>query len=112
MASPLPAPPPLTTASSIFVDEEDVLGFKVWVAELELVVGSVRGKERPDARAALELLHKLVSTLGRTPGAEVREYQRRCEDALVDVLLKGAPPPVRGTACRDLEALPCPALGC
>ena len=50
---------------------------------------------------------------------QLREYQRRCEDALIDVLLKGAPPPVRAgregrawgwqTALTDLPVVMKPA---
>ena len=42
------------------------------------------------------LLQKLVVSLDRASRPEVKEFQRRCEEAAVDVLLKGAPPPVRG----------------
>ncbi len=82
-------------STAYFVDEEDALPFKVWVAELELTVGNARGKKKADPQQCLQLLQKLVVTLDRTDRVEVREYQRRCEDALIDVLLKGAPPPVR-----------------
>lgn len=78
-----------------YIDEEDCLGFKIWVAELELIVGGSRGNKKPEAGPIFVLLQKLVVTLDRTDRQEVREYQRRCEDALIDILLKGAPPPVR-----------------
>jgi hypothetical protein len=81
--------------TAAYIDEEDCLGFKIWVAELELIVGSSRGKKKADPTQAFLLLQKLVTTLDRTDRKEVREYQRRCEDALIDILLKGAPPPVR-----------------
>ena len=81
-------------ARSLYVEEEDCLGFNIWVAELELVVGTAKGKRKPDAAQCLSLLQKLVATLGEAAPAEVRTFQRRCEDALVDILLKGAPPPV------------------
>jgi hypothetical protein len=77
-----------------YIDEEDCLGFKIWVAELELIVAGSKGKKKPDAAQVFTLLQKLVVTLDRTERDEVREYQRRCEAALIDVLLKGAPPPV------------------
>jgi hypothetical protein len=86
-----------------YVDEEDCLGFKIWVAELELIVGGSRGARKPDADQVFLLLQKLVATLDRTDRSEVREYQRRCEDALIDVLLKGAPPPV-STSFIQLKA--------
>jgi hypothetical protein len=83
-----------TEQTAAYIDEEDCLGFKIWVAELELIVGSSRGKKKADPTQAFLLLQKLVVTLDRTDRTEVREYQRRCEDALIDILLKGAPPPV------------------
>jgi len=83
-----------TEQTAAYIDEEDCLGFKIWVAELELIVGSSRGKKKADPTQAFLLLQKLVITLDRTDRTEVREYQRRCEDALIDILLKGAPPPV------------------
>lgn len=79
---------------SSYFDEEDCLAFKIFVAELELIIGSSRGKKKADVGQCYQLLQKLVITLERTDRAEVREYQRRCEDALIDILLKGAPPPV------------------
>lgn len=97
--------PQYSSSSSIYVDEEDCLGFKIWVAELELLVGSSRTKKRPDAGQAFQLLQKLIVTLDRTERAEVKEYQRRCEDALIDILLKGAPPPVRRLICDTLGKL-------
>jgi hypothetical protein len=77
------------------------LGFHVWVAELELLVGTARAPgQAADGAACLELLQKLQATLEGGGGggggvARVREYQRRCEDALAELLLKGAAPPVR-----------------
>ena len=80
------------------------LGFHVWVAELELLVGTARGPgQAPSAAASLELLLKLQATLQAESGvARVREYQRRCEDALVEMLLKGAAPPVPPPVPRPL----------
>lgn len=54
-----------------YLDEEDCLGFKVWVAELELMVGNARGKRRADPRQAFQLLQKLAATLDRTGRLEV-----------------------------------------
>lgn len=72
------------------------LGFHIWVAELELLVGQTRGsKQSVDPVAAIELLQKLQVTIESSDKARIREYQRRCEDALEDVLLKGTAPPVR-----------------
>lgn len=91
----------VTNAPSYYVDEEDVLGFHVWVAELELLVGNAKGQRRADACACFELLQKLLVTIDQSDASRVREYQRRCETALYEVLLKGAAPPV----CKIPEAL-------
>ena len=96
--------PPTSTLTSApsgsltftFVDEEELLGFKIWVAELELLVGGARRGARPDPCHCLQLLQKMVVALERSERPEVKEYQRRCEEAVVDILLKGAPPPVGG----------------
>jgi hypothetical protein len=80
--------------SSYYVDEEEALGFHVWVAELELLVGNARGTRRADPLACFELLQKLLVTIDRTDSTRVREYQRRCETALYDILVKGTAPPV------------------
>lgn len=87
--------PLISATMTTYIDEEDVLTFSVFVAELELIVGSARGRKKADPLQCHQLLQKLVATLDRTGRLEVREYQRRCEDALIDILLKGAPPPVR-----------------
>lgn len=71
-----------------YIDEEDLLGFHVFVAELELVVGTRRDGAF-DEVALLELLQKLLLSVGRTDVKVVKEYQRRCEQALVSLLLKG-----------------------
>lgn len=44
--------------------------------------------------AAFELLQKLLVTIDTTDVERVKEHQRRCELALVDILLKGAAAPV------------------
>lgn len=90
---------------SIYFDEEDVLGYKIWVAELELLVSQQKHSSsshssstvpgRVDFLACYTLLQKLNATIDETEVHEIKEYQRRCEDALVDILLKGCPPPVR-----------------
>jgi hypothetical protein len=85
----------MDSASPMYVDEEDCLGFKIWVAELELLVGSSRGRRKANPGHVHRLLQKLVATLDRAGREEIREYQRKAEDALIDILLKGAPPPVR-----------------
>lgn len=86
-------------------EEEEILGFPIWVAELELIVGSARGKKKPDPVQCFQLLQKLLVTLDRTASSDIRPHQRRCEDALVDILLKGAPPPVRRLVCEALSKL-------
>ncbi|CAL8466413.1 g5949 [Coccomyxa elongata] len=89
-----------------YVDEEEALGFHIWVAELELLVGQARGsKQGVDPVAAMELLQKLQVTIESSDKARIREYQRRCEDALEDNLLKGTAPPVRRLICACLVRL-------
>lgn len=78
----------------MFVDEEEALSFNVWVAELELLVGNARGNRRVDPIYSFELLQKLQGSIRRSERAQLHSYQRKCEDALTTVLLKGAPPPV------------------
>ncbi|KAL4425068.1 hypothetical protein ABPG77_010382 [Micractinium sp. CCAP 211/92] len=95
----------VASGSLAYVDEEALLGFKIWVAELELLVGNARGRAKPDQAQCFQLLQKLVVTLDRCERPEVKEYQRRCEEAVVDILLKGAPPPVRRLICQVLAKL-------
>ena len=76
------------------MDEEEVLGFPVWAAELDLLVGGSKGGQVSDQGQCFELLQKIQATLARTARKEVQEYQRRCEEALCSLLLKGAAPPV------------------
>ncbi|KAL0055345.1 hypothetical protein WJX82_010851 [Trebouxia sp. C0006] len=88
-----------------FVDEEEALSFNVWVAELELLVGNARGNRRVDPIYSFELLQKLQGSIRRSERAQLQSYQRKCEDALTIVLLKGAPPPVRQLVAGCLVSL-------
>lgn len=81
-----------------YTDEEEALSFNVWVAELELLVGNARGNRRVDPIYSFELLQKLQGSIQRSDRAQLHSYQRKCEDALTTVLLKGAPPPVSFSA--------------
>ena len=74
--------------TAVFLDEEDCLGFDVFVAELELIVGTRKDK-RPDEVQLLELLQKLLVSVSRTDKPVLKQYQKRCEAVLVDVLYKG-----------------------
>ena len=66
------------------------------MAELELLLGQVKGSTANiEPVAALELLQKLLVTIDSSQRERVREYQRRCEEALMEVLFKGSAPPVR-----------------
>ena len=89
-------------STATYFDEEDLLGFKIWVAELELLVGKSKRNYKEDAGACYRLLQKLHATLDRTAVSELKEYQRRCEDALVDILLRGMPPPVRSRTLKGV----------
>ena len=77
-----------------YVDEEEALSFNVWVAELELLVGNARGNRRIDPIYSFDLLQKLQGSIARSERAQLQSYQRKCEDALMMVILKGATPPV------------------
>lgn len=96
--------------NSVYFDEEDLLGYKIWVAELELLVsqqkqqvgGGSGGFPKVDFGACYILLQKLHATIDKTSVEEIKLYQRRCEDALIDILLKGAPPPVC-FFCKNVE---------
>lgn len=73
------------------------LGFHIWVAELELLVGHARNlRQNVDPVASVELLQKLLVTMDSSQKERIREYQRRCDDALADILLRGTAPPVSG----------------
>jgi len=73
----------------VWHDEEELLQFNVFVAELELIVGNSKDK-RPDNVALLELLQKLVASINNTDQAVLKGSQKRCETAMVGVLTKGA----------------------
>eukprot|EP00198_Chlamydomonas_reinhardtii_P002746 XP_001692082.1 predicted protein [Chlamydomonas reinhardtii] len=82
------------TKYQMHFDEEEVLPFPVFIAELELLVGnSKRGK--PDGVQLLELLQKLLATIPRTDKAVVKQHQRQCEAMLYDVLAHGIGAAVR-----------------
>eukprot|EP00803_Ostreobium_quekettii_P010737 evm.model.scf_1340.1 EVM.evm.TU.scf_1340.1 scf_1340:1414-16767(-) len=87
------------------VGEEDLLGFHVFVAELELLVGNGRGDKAADAVALLELLQKLVVSIDHTQVAVLKKHQRRCEEVLVRLLQKGSCSEVRNAICICLSKL-------
>ena len=71
-----------------YVDEEDLLGFHVFSAELELLTGNKRSSS-VDEVALLELLQKLFLSVDHTDVQVVKQHQRRCEQTLVSLLSKG-----------------------
>ena len=73
----------------VYYDEEECLTFAVFVAELELVVGSSKDKRSPDGGRLLELLQKLAASISRADRATLKAHQARCESALVEALTKG-----------------------
>lgn len=75
--------------NSVFYDEEDCLGFGVFVAELELIIGTSRDR-RPDQVQLLELLQKLEASISTTDSSTLKQHQKRCEAALYDIIYKGA----------------------
>lgn len=85
-------------------DEEEALGFAIWVAELELLVGG-RGTQASNAADYFQLLQKLLVTVERDQRDVVREHQRRCDDKLHDLIVAGAPVPVRRLASAVMSKL-------
>eukprot|EP00879_Flechtneria_rotunda_P025201 GHRR01026769.1.p1 GENE.GHRR01026769.1~~GHRR01026769.1.p1 ORF type:complete len:100 (+),score=34.68 GHRR01026769.1:164-463(+) len=79
---------------AVFYDEEECLGFGVFVAELELIVGSSRDK-KPDQIQLLELLQKLAASIASADGSVLKQHQKRCEAALYNVVYKGPSAVVR-----------------
>lgn len=76
-----------------YIDEEDLLGFHVFVAELELLTGG-RREAKYDEVAFLELLQKVLLSLDHTPVQVIKEYQRRCEQTLISLIRSGRCPEV------------------
>lgn len=100
----------------MFLDEEDCLGFGVFVAELELVVGSSRDR-KPDQAVLLELLQKLQASIAATAElAVLKQHQKRCEAALYNIILKapcvavGCPHPSLWSCSTTITAAPRPSL--
>jgi hypothetical protein len=75
-------------SNNIYYDEEECLGFGIFVAELELIVGTSRDR-KPDQIQLLELLQKLQASIAVTESALIKQHQKRCETALIDVLYRG-----------------------
>ena len=76
------------------------------MAELELLLGQVKGSNANiEPVAALELLQKLLVTIDSSQRERVREYQRRCEEALMEVLYKGSAPPVRSLSAQHAATM-------
>lgn len=73
-----------------YVDEEDLLGFHIFVAELELLVnGGEKDKKSIDNISLIELLQKLLVSIDHSDNQKVKQYQKRCENVLLDVLFRG-----------------------
>lgn len=70
------------------------------VAELELLVGSAKGSAGIDQIQAVEVLQKLLANIPRTERPRLKEYGRRCEAAMADILLRGIARPVGGPDCH------------
>jgi len=94
--------------SEAAVDEDVLLSFNVYAAELELLVACAYGQpaSKVDAVELLPLLQRLASSVPRAEGRMIKENQKLVEGLLVDdVLLKGAPARIRALACAALAAL-------
>lgn len=93
-----------------YFDEEECLGFGVFVAELELVVGSSKGR-KPDQTVLLELLQKLQASITSTRDpAVLKQHQKRCEAASYDIIYKGACAAVRSLLVATGWRRPGPAV--
>lgn len=91
---PPPQPPPATELG--FLDEEECLGFGIFVAELELVAMGGHRDRKPDQGVLLELLQKLFASICATEEpAALKQHQKRCEAALYDIIFKGSCDAVR-----------------
>jgi hypothetical protein len=80
--------------NNVYYDEEECLGLGIFVAELELILGTSKDR-KPDQVQLLELLQKLQASLATADAAVVKQHQKRCEAALIDVIYKGACSAVR-----------------
>lgn len=80
--------------SSLHLDEEECLGFDVFVAELELAVGTSKDR-KPDGVALLDILQKLNVSLDRADRTVLKQQQKRCEAVIMDILLKGVSSKIR-----------------
>lgn len=90
-------------AQQVFYDEEECLGFGVFVAELELVVGTSKGR-KADQTVLLELLQKLqASIISTRDSAALKQHQKRCEAALYDIIYKGS---CSAVSCCDHSNMP------
>lgn len=79
------------------MDEEDLLGFHVFMAEVELLLANSRGKASMPANFAavlVEILQKLEVSMDHTNVKILKSCQARCEQVLTGILLKGACPEV------------------
>lgn len=65
---------------------------------------------RADPVACFELLQKLLVSIDRTERLRLKEYGRRCESALIDILLKGTAPPVGADDAGSERSFSCFAL--
>lgn len=83
--------------TAVWHDEEDCLGFGVFAAELELIVGSSRDR-KPDQIQLLELLQKLQASISTAEPAVLKQHQKRCEAALYAIIFKGPCAVVRARA--------------
>ena len=78
------------------IHDDEILGIEVYAAELELLINGANqtGSSRLDPKAALDL-QKLLLSIEQSEVAAVKEHQRHVEDCLANLILSGAPPPVR-----------------
>lgn len=81
----------------LLLDEEDLLGFHVFMAEVELLLANTKGKApmpKDFTIALVEILQKLEVSMDHTSVKILKSCQNRCEQVLNSILLKGACPEV------------------
>lgn len=86
------------------LEDEAPLRFDVATSALaSLVVSAKKGaSSQVPPESLFEILQKLQLSISRTERSIIKEHQRRTEDALADILLKGTAAPV--------SCIPAPAL--
>ncbi|CAG9465591.1 unnamed protein product [Pedinophyceae sp. YPF-701] len=90
-----PATAPPSAREGAHLEEEEVLGFSLWVAELEVLTGGGKRDGQTDQIALLDLLSKMLLSLRRASPAEVKAHQAPALARLAAIASRGPSPPIR-----------------